>query len=605
MRLRGRLLAGATVLVLLPLLALAFGIRREMSRRLTEQYEARIDARVRDIAADLRELDADLAARTAALEESLRDDNRVRLGLREPAETLPPAVLDWAGRAMRLTGLDFLQLQDENGTILSSGHFRNEYGRRDLPTLRAFAGRTGAVLVEARRADGPFLAIARQDSLRLGDKPVWIVAGREVDREMLRALAPGGEVTATLVRGDAALSPVPGLEGMLAGGAVPPRGDVLARSLALPVAPDAPPARLVVTHSLAPRKALLRSLDLWLLGAWGLVALGAVLLAATVSRRFTRPIEQLAERTATIDLDRLDARFPTDRDDEVGALARFLDGMVRRLRASVTRLQETERRATIGQAARQVNHDLRNALTPLRNVVRHLTQVAEETPDRLPAVYRDRRATLESGLAYLESLAGNWRRLATRSERVPCDLGAIVRQVVAGRLRSEGGPVTIGAAADGSAPVPAAGSDAPAIVMADPVGLRRIVENLVANACESLDSAGGSVNIHWERADDHRGTAKAPAAVRLRVRDTGRGIAAQDRDRIFDDFWTSKPDGQGLGLSVVRRLVSDYEGNVTVTSEPGRGTEFTVTLPAPERSSTMRPAGTTSGNGTDAGGERP
>jgi signal transduction histidine kinase len=225
----------------------------------------------------------------------------------------------------------------------------------------------------------------------------------------------------------------------------------------------------------------------------------------------------------------------------------------------VARLQEAERQATLGELARQVNHDLRNAITPLRNVMRHLNQVAEESPAELSAVYRDRRATLDSGLQYLESLAGNWRKLAPRSERVPCDLAAIVRQVAAGRLRIEGGPVVVSA------------GEVPAVVTADPVGLRRVVENLVANACESLEGPGGTVEIRWE---------KAPGSLRLRVHDTGRGIAAADRERIFDDFYTTKRDGQGLGLSVVRRLVGDFEGRVEVTSEPGRGTEVVVTLPA-------------------------
>jgi signal transduction histidine kinase len=546
--LRGRLLAGATGLVLLPLLALAFGIRHEMGARLTEQVEVRIDADVRAIEANLRQSDAELAARLEALSVTLRDDNRVRLALPPAPGDLPPAVLDWAAPTMTLAGLDFLQLQDDAGTVLSSGHFRNEYGRPDPETLAAFAGRGGPVLIDARRADGRFAVLARHAAVPLGGASVHLVAGRRVDAGFLARLAPGGEGAAELVRGTPA----------------PSGPDRLARSLELPVAPGAPPAHLVVTHSLSPRRALLRSLDRWLLGAWGLAALGAVLLAATVSRRFTRPIEELAERTATLDLDRLDAEFPVGRNDEVGALARFLDAMTRRLRASVARLQEAERRATLGELARQVNHDLRNAVTPLRNVVRHLNQVADEAPAELPAVYRDRRATMDSGLQYLESLAGNWRKLAPRSERVPCDLAAVVRQVAAGRLRSEGGPVVVTGGAD------------PAVVTADPVGLRRVVENLVANACESLEDAGGTVRIDWERAPGGDG----PEAIRLRVRDTGRGIPAADLERIFDDFYSSKPGGQGLGLSVVRRLVGDFEGDVKVASEPGRGTEFVVTLPA-------------------------
>ena len=69
-------------------------------------------------------------------------------------------------------------------------------------------------------------------------------------------------------------------------------------------------------------------------------------------------------------------------------------------------------------------------------------------------------------------------------------------------------------------------------------------------------------------------------AVRLVVADDGAGIPPDDLDRIFDPFFTTKESGGGLGLSIVRRLLSDWEGTIRVESEPGRGTEFTVVLPA-------------------------
>jgi signal transduction histidine kinase len=237
--------------------------------------------------------------------------------------------------------------------------------------------------------------------------------------------------------------------------------------------------------------------------------------------------------------------------------------MTARLRAGVSRVQEAERRATLGELARQVNHDLANAFAPLRNVVTHLTEVGQRSPAELPRVWAERRETLESGLSYLERLAGNWRRLSTRPGRAPTDLAAVVRQVSEARLREHGGPVTPTLSA------------APALVLADEVSLRRIVENLVANACESLDSGRGRVEVRVEP-DVLRG---APA-FRLRVTDDGRGIPPADRERIFEDFFTTKPSGTGLGLPTVRRLVADFEGEIIVESMPRRGSTFTVKLPA-------------------------
>ena len=105
----------------------------------------------------------------------------------------------------------------------------------------------------------------------------------------------------------------------------------------------------------------------------------------------------------------------------------------------------------------------------------------------------------------------------------------------------------------------------------DPVVLRRILDNLLRNALESLPPKGGSVAF-----DVRRG----PRGVRILVADTGRGMSEQELARAFDDFHTTKAGGTGLGLSVVRRLTADLQGELQVESVPGRGTTFTIDLPS-------------------------
>ncbi len=233
--------------------------------------------------------------------------------------------------------------------------------------------------------------------------------------------------------------------------------------------------------------------------------------------------------------------------------------MTDRLRASAARLREAERRATIGEIARQVHHDVRNGLIPIRNVVSHLARLAHERPDELPSVFLERQGTLESSVDYLHDLAGNYARLSPALDPQPCDLNAIVREVVR----------------DAAARV---GTDlAPRLptVLADRVALRRIVENLLVNALDSLADDAGRVTVstRFDRAVE-------PPAVLLGVADTGRGMNTDERARVFDDFYTTKPGGTGLGLSIVRRLVSDLGGRIAVDSEPGKGTRFTVELTA-------------------------
>ena len=101
--------------------------------------------------------------------------------------------------------------------------------------------------------------------------------------------------------------------------------------------------------------------------------------------------------------------------------------------------------------------------------------------------------------------------------------------------------------------------------------LRRIVENLVMNAMDSLPADGGSVLLSAETLEGGQ--------VRIRVKDTGRGMTAGEVNRAFDDFHTTKDGGTGLGLSVVRSLVLDLGGAIRVASERGRGTLFEIDLP--------------------------
>jgi signal transduction histidine kinase len=270
----------------------------------------------------------------------------------------------------------------------------------------------------------------------------------------------------------------------------------------------------------------------------------------------------LAEKTARVDLDRLDEDFSSDRNDEIGALTRLLAAMTSRLRTGAVRLRETERRATVGDLARQINHDIKNGLTPIRNVIRHLNQTAEREPEQLITVFRDRRGTLESSIEYLDGLARNYARLSPALDRGTSDANALLREI--GRsVTAPGAELELRL---GNPPVEA---------RADPVVLRRILENLVGNAVEALDGKPGRVMLTSALVGDGAGR-----SVRLTIADSGRGMSREELDRAFDDFYTTKAGGSGLGLSVVRRLVTDLGGTVRVETEPGRGSSFTVELPA-------------------------
>lgn len=557
MSFRGRLTAAFLALALLPLAALAFGIRAETSRRLTEQYERRVNLLLGVIEDDWRRRGDDLVSRLGVLADELAEDNAFRLGVAPDAGPARRYLLDYGGAAMRRAGLSVLQIQAPDGRILSSGHFRNEFDRVDpsLPGPLREAGRMA--LVRFRGAAQPILALAAVDSVRLAGVTYTLVGGIEVRASVLETLARDPDVTVALE--------YPG--GTLVAGDSVAAAASLVRQFTVPFVDAADgrqaTARVAVTHDISELGALRRRVDLWFAAVVGSTAVLAILAASVLGRRISGPLAALAERTARVDLDRLEVDFHSDRQDEVGALARLLAAMTTRLRQSAARLRDVERRAAIGELARQVNHDIKNGLTPIRNIIRHLDEVARDEPTRLAEVFGERQRTLQTSVAYLEGLSANYARLYPRGAVEPLEVNRVIRSVLDDAVPPPNVQVTVDLA------------DRSPRVRCDAVVLRRIMENLIANAFESLQEEKGTVSVTTTTDRD----ADGPRA-RIVVADTGRGMTEEQMQRAFDSFYTTKDSGTGLGLSIVRRLVLDANGTLRVESAPGRGARFLMTFPA-------------------------
>ena len=492
MSLRWQILAAAVLLAVAPLLAAVLVIRMEVADDVTALDTRRVETRLQLVVDDLADRNTHLATLLDALSTTITEDNRFRLAVSGGRDDLRDYVRDYAARQLALMDLDVLLILDPAGLVVSSGHFREAQGALDpdLPRLlvRAPGGRA---LMAVSSPAGPFAALVRARPFELAGAQWQLVGGMRLDPADLSGRDADPDLTMVL-----AWPGGPRLSGGLVDTTLTSEQDVLAREYALKRAGHVvrsqnltlvqdgrlTDAWLLVSHNRVSLEQTLSGVNRRLLMIAAVAALVAIVLAVLLAARVSRPLRDLAARARTLDLERLDVAFGSSRGDEVGQLARVLDELTRRLRSGVGRLREAEHRATLGEVARQVNHDIRNGLTPLRNVLRHLGEVAEQEPADLAAVFRERRATLDGGLAYLEDLAGHYARLSPAAARRPCDLGTVVAEAVAGGVPA-GVTLTRGIAAD----LPP--------VVADPVSLRRIVENLVRNALESLPAAGGQVTI--------------------------------------------------------------------------------------------------------------
>ncbi len=574
MTFRSRLLAAFLVVVIAPLLVLSVMIPREMKKRFTAQYAERVATTAARIRKDLADEHKLTKVRLDTVMRGLREENGVRRVLiNDPADR--GDLLDYSEGALLRTGLKILQVQNDSGRILSSGHFRNEYDRIDSTfpaALRVIP--EGYAVVKMRTAGAPILALARTDTTRVGARLFTVIAGVTIDSAYLaRSQGPG--VGIALVVDDGALVRTTENSISVSAGATD--------SISLPYV-DATGdnaktgiARLYIAHSTAELDAAVRDVRTWIVGTILVAVVAALAVALWLASWLSSPISQLASESAHVDLDNPRAQFSSaKREDEIGTLARRLGSMIDRMRASATRLSDAERRATVGEVARQVNHDIKNGLTPIRNVVRHLAHVADDTPSELPALFKERQQTLESSIEYLDTLARNYARLSPRFDVAPCDVRPVIEEVVRG-AGTRGSTVKSVFAPDVKR------------VLADAAVLRRILENLVGNAIDALDGKPGEVVVSAAPA----GAEREQPMLRIVVSDSGRGMTPQQLQKAFDDFYTTKTGGTGLGLSVVRRLVADLSGILRVETTPGQGTRVIVDIPS-DGTEPTRAAGTPS-----------
>jgi len=301
----------------------------------------------------------------------------------------------------------------------------------------------------------------------------------------------------------------------------------------------------------------LHAIRLAVLQIFALSVVAALILTLMVSTTIVRPLRQLRKEAGEI-LDRrgrLRKRFQgVKRRDEIGDLSRALERLTRRV----------EQHQQLTEAfASDVSHEFKNPLASIRTATEMLSTVeSAEDRARFLRIAEMEIARMENLLAQVREITRIDAEIQTE-ERAPVDVAALLRQIVDGFRLRERDRVQF------DLDVP----DAPLTVKASADRLLQVFENLLDNAV-SFTPPGGRITI------------SATPGVSVIVRDQGPGIPPEIVERIFDRFFTYRPNEPqrqrhtGLGLSIVKAIVEGYGGNVTVTNEPEGGAAFQVTLPA-------------------------
>jgi signal transduction histidine kinase len=295
-----------------------------------------------------------------------------------------------------------------------------------------------------------------------------------------------------------------------------------------------------------------------------LAALGAALLfgvvasrvAGHLSRNLSRPLSELVGWTETIGRgEPLPEGPPRKGAPEFVVLRNRMREMASELRLGRTRALEAERATALRESARQVAHELKNPLTPIRFAIARLRREAPETLVETIDV-------LETETRRLEEMARNFALFGRLPEgpRAPVDVGELVRAATRSVVPAET-PVVVTVADD----VP--------MVPGHVDALGRALTNVLLNAVEA--SAPGSPVEVAARCAARNGR----RMVEVSVRDRGVGIPQERLPRIWEPYFTHKPGGTGLGLAIVRQTLLAHDGAVSAESTTGAGTTIRLFLP--------------------------
>jgi signal transduction histidine kinase len=300
----------------------------------------------------------------------------------------------------------------------------------------------------------------------------------------------------------------------------------------------------------------------------GLALLVSVSVGYFFGRSFIQPIFALMRGTHAVAAGRLTERVTITSRDEFQELGDAFNGMADKLVALTEDVRKKERQAMFGRMAAGLVHDLSHPVQNIGNSCKLIVRVFDD------AEYRETfTRTIDREMETLKRVLDDLRNVARPApvERFPLDVNRSVADIVESMR---------GFADESGISIESRFSSEPVIIEGDVFALGRVYRNLITNAIQATQ-AGGRVTITTARNRDQ---------VEVSITDTGSGIPAERLAAIFDDFVTTKKRGLGLGLAITKRIVEQLGGTISVMSEVGKGTTFTMRFPVAQPDATVAAA---------------
>ncbi|MBL4657452.1 MAG: GHKL domain-containing protein, partial [Flavobacteriales bacterium] len=291
----------------------------------------------------------------------------------------------------------------------------------------------------------------------------------------------------------------------------------------------------------------------------------AVLIALIISNRITQPLRLIQEKLSKVKIGTANEPIDWKSEDEIGKLVDEYNRMISELETSAKLLARSERESAWREMAKQVAHEIKNPLTPMKLSVQHLQRAWKDENVDWEKKLEQFTQTLVQQIDALSNIANEFSNFAkmpkTKSEVV--NLQEIVENAV--ELFRESGQVEISLETKIGEEVDAL------LILADKEQLNQILNNLIKNGIQAMtEPKSGKIDVRITEKDGD---------YVVEIEDNGSGIKEEEYDKIFAPNFTTKTGGMGLGLALVKNMIENAGGAVWFESIEGDGSSFFFSLP--------------------------
>ncbi|MGY0391350.1 ATP-binding protein [Bizionia sp. KMM 8389] len=295
--------------------------------------------------------------------------------------------------------------------------------------------------------------------------------------------------------------------------------------------------------------------------AYFLMLIIAITLAYLLSKYITKSLKSISDKMRATRFETGNKKIAIDSSsEEIAILVNAYNSMIDELEASAVKLATSEREQAWREMAKQVAHEIKNPLTPMRLSVQSFQRKFNPTDPDINQKVDEYSKTLIQQIDTMSSIASAFSNFAKMPAQQNEMLNVVSIVKLALDIFNEDYIVFIA-------------DQKEVIAKFDRTQLIRVVTNLVKNGIQAIPDDGLKTP---KIVVEVRGEADTVSII---VTDNGKGIAEENRTKIFEPKFTTKSSGMGLGLGMVKNIVETYNGNITFTSQINEGTTFTVTIP--------------------------